>query len=206
MRLEVELSRLWDVSSGRKIVDLSVLTQKVQTAQNEEDLRIAIEQLIATRSAEVIPVLIRSLRCTNSAICDVIVEGLVSYGEQAVPVIIQNLDDHDYAARYQEIRALVQLAHPDSFDTFVWGLTEDFAPSVRRASAKGLGVLQDPRAIPVLLSVIADPDWAVRYAVVIGLEPFAQDPAVQKALVCAKEDTDRVVQLKATEILKKLGV
>jgi phycocyanobilin lyase subunit beta len=187
------------------LVDFSALTQKVETAQNEEELRVAIEQLIATRSSEVIPVLIRSLRCTNSAICDVIVEGLVSYGEPAVPVIIKNLDDHDYAARYQGIRALVQLAHPDSFDTFVWGLTEDFAPSVRRASAKGLGVLQDPRAIPVLLSMINDPDWAVRYAVVIALESFVQDPTVQQALVQAKEDSDRVVRLKATEILKKLG-
>jgi phycocyanobilin lyase subunit beta len=186
-------------------VDLSALTQKVQTAQNEEELRVAIEQLIATRSSEAIPVLIRSLRCTNSAICDLIVEGLVSYGEQAVPVIIQNLDDHDYAARYQEIRALVQLAHPDSFDTFVWGLTEDFAPSVRRASAKGLGVLRDPRAIPILLSAVEDSDWAVRYAVVIGLASFVQDPAVQQALIVAKEDTDRVVRLKAAEILKKSG-
>lgn len=186
-------------------MDLSELTQKIQTAPNEEELRVAIEQLIATRASEAIPVLIRSLRCTNSAICEVIVEGLVSYGEQAVPVIIQNLDDHDYAARYQEIRALVQLAHPDSFDTFVWGLTEDFAPSVRRASAKGLGVLQDPRAIPVLLSAIADSDWAVRYAVVIGLGAFVQDPAVQQALLRAQEDTDRVVRLKATEILRKSG-
>lgn len=186
-------------------MDLSVLTEKVQTAQNEEELRVAIEQLIATRSSEAIPLLIRSLRCTNSAICDVIVEGLVSYGDQAVPVIIQNLDDHDYAARYQGIRALVQLAHPDSFDTFVWGLTEDFAPSVRRASAKGLGILKDHRAIPVLLSVIADPDWAVRYAVVMGLESFVQDPAVQQALITAKEDADRVVRLKAAEILKKSG-
>jgi phycocyanobilin lyase subunit beta len=184
-------------------VDLSVLTEKVQIAQTEEELRVAIEQLIATRSSDAIPILIRSLRCTNSAICDLIVEGLVSYGDQAVPVIIQNLDDHDYAARYQGIRALVQLAHPDSFDTFVWGLTEDFAPSVRRASAKGLGVLQDHRAIPVLLSVISDPDWAVRYAVVIGLEPFVQDPAVQQALSKAQEDPDRVVRLKAAEILKK---
>ena len=61
----------------------------------------------------------------------------------------------------------------------------DFAPSVRRAAAKGLGTLHwhqlaqeqvreaQATALQALLQVSQDPDWAIRYAAVVGLQTLA---------------------------------
>jgi len=177
------------------------MIEQLEQAQTPQQLRVALENIIATRNPDYLPVLIRSLRCTDSAICDLIVAGLVSFGEAAVPVLLEQLDDHDYAARYQGLRALVELAHPSSFATFVRELGH-FAPSVRRAAAKGLGLLGDPRAIPVLITTLDDPDWALRYAVVHALAPFRREARVQTALQAATQDPERAVRLKAEELLK----
>ncbi|WP_218080333.1 HEAT repeat domain-containing protein [Anthocerotibacter panamensis] len=183
-------------------MDLSILVAQVEAARDRDELRAALEQLIAARSPEVIPVLVRALRCPDPGICEVIVQGLVSYGPIAVQPLIEHLDDYDYAARHQGIRALVQLADPASFDTFVRGLLEDFAPSVRRAAAGGLARLKDPRAIPILLRVAKDPDWALRYAVVLALASFLTYPEVQEALREAQQDPERIIQLKASQLLR----
>jgi phycocyanobilin lyase subunit beta len=61
----------------------------------------------------------------------------------------------------------------------------DFALSVRRAAARGLGTLNwddlsslqittaQGKAIDVLLSVSQDPEWVVRYAAISGLQELA---------------------------------
>jgi len=180
---------------------LSERALRIQEAPSREDFLAAIDELIAARTLEALLLLIKALRSTDSAVCDRIVAGIVDFGPMAVQPLITNLDDHDYAARYQSYRALVQLADPSCFETFVWGLREDFAPSVRRIAAKGLAVLQDLRGIPILLSVLKDSDWAVRYAVVLALETFIWAPEVQAALITMVDDKERIIQLKAREIL-----
>ncbi len=181
------------------------LTERIaqlQAAPDLEALRHAIDALVASQDPAALVPLMRALRCTDSGICDRIVAGLVKFGPVAVQPLIDHLDDHDYAARFQQFRALVQINDPASFDTLVWGLTKDFAPSVRRVAAKGLGQLADPRAIPVLLGVLSDKDWAVRYAALLALEVFRHDPDVRAGLSVVSQDPERIIRIKATALLR----
>jgi len=67
------------------------------------------------------------------------VEGLIHMGSSAVQ-LMEQLDEYNYGARAYSIRALAAIADPCALDVLVTAAT-DFAPSVRRAAAKGLGTL-----------------------------------------------------------------
>jgi phycocyanobilin lyase beta subunit len=87
----------------------------------------------------------------------------------------------------------------------------DFAPSVRRAAAKGLGKLQwhklatseaeiaINRALETLLFICEDTDWSIRYAAIVGLQALAKIGIVQ-ASIAAKfkliltNDTEKAVR------------
>ncbi|HEY9847581.1 MAG TPA: HEAT repeat domain-containing protein, partial [Candidatus Caenarcaniphilales bacterium] len=83
------------------------------------------------------------------------------------------------------IRALAAIADPRALEVLLTAAETDFAPSVRRAAAKGLGRLhwyQLPiaqvqaareRALKTLLLLAQDPDWSIRYAAVVGLHSLA---------------------------------
>jgi phycocyanobilin lyase beta subunit len=121
----------------------------------------------------------------NPGAAMVAIEGLIRLGEPAVLPLLEQLDDYNYGARAYSIRALAAIADPRALEVLATAAATDFAPSVRRAAAKGLGTLHwqqlaqeqvreaQATALQALLQVSQDPDWAIRYAAVVGLQTLA---------------------------------
>lgn len=161
------------------------MIQAVEQANSDLSLVKCVRELAAIHSEEAIPTLIAVLGYNNPGAAMAAVEGLIELGEAAVIPLVEQLDDYNYGARAYSIRALAAIADPRALDTLVTAAATDFAPSVRRAAAKGLGNLhwhqltpeqvQDAqaKALQTLLQVSQDTDWAIRYAAVVGLQSLA---------------------------------
>jgi phycocyanobilin lyase beta subunit len=161
------------------------IIQAVEQANSDLSLVEFVRELAAIHSEEAIPTLIAVLGYNNPGAAMAAVEGLIELGEAAVIPLVEQLDDYNYGARAYSIRALAAIADPRALDTLVTAAATDFAPSVRRAAAKGLGNLhwhqltpeqvQDAqaKALQTLLQVSQDSDWAIRYAAVVGLQSLA---------------------------------
>ncbi len=161
------------------------LIQAVEQADSEERLVESVRELAALHSEEAISTLIAALGYNNPGAAGAAIEGLIGIGEAAVMPLLEQLDDYNYGARAYSIRALAAIADPRALDVLVTAAATDFAPSVRRAAAKGLGNLhwhQLPseqvkdalfKALDTLLQVSQDADWAIRYAAVVGLQALA---------------------------------
>lgn len=161
------------------------LIQSVEQADSAERLVESVRALVACHSDAAIPTLIAVFGYNNPGAAMVAIEGLIRLGEPAVLPLLEQLDDYNYGARAYSIRALAAIADPRALDVLATAAVTDFAPSVRRAAAKGLGTLhwhQLPQeqvreaqatALQALLQVSQDPDWAIRYAAVVGLQTLA---------------------------------
>lgn len=158
------------------------LIQAVEQADSAERLVESVRTLAACQSEAAISTLITVLGYNNPEAALIAVDGLVSMGQSAVMPLIEQLDDYNYGARAYSIRALAAIADPRALDVLVTAAATDFAPSVRRAAAKGLGNLHwhhlpseqvleaQTKALHTLLQVSQDEDWAIRYAAVVGLQ------------------------------------
>jgi len=161
------------------------LIQAVEQANSDERLVESVRALVACHSEDAIPTLIAVLGYNNPGAALVAVEGLIAMGEPAVMPLLEQLDDYNYGARAYSIRALAAIADPRALDVLVTAAATDFAPSVRRAAAKGLGNLHwhkltpeqitdaQAKALQTLLQVAEDSEWAIRYAAVVGLQGLA---------------------------------
>lgn len=161
------------------------LIQAVEQANSDERLVESVRTLVACHSEDTIPTLIAVLGYNNPGAALVAVEGLIGMGEPAVMPLLEQLDDYNYGARAYSIRALAAIADPRALDVLVTAAATDFAPSVRRAAAKGLGNLHwykltpeqiteaQAKALQTLLQVAEDSEWAIRYAAVVGLQGLA---------------------------------
>ena len=161
------------------------LIQAVEQANSDDSLIESVRALVANHSQEAIPTLIAVFGYNNPGAAVVAIEGLIEFGEPAVMPLLEQLDDYNYGARAYSIRALATIADPRALDVLVAAAATDFAPSVRRAAAKGLGNLNwhklTPEQVPdaqknalhTLLEVSQDADWAIRYAAVVGLQSLA---------------------------------
>lgn len=161
------------------------LIRAVEQADSPVHLITAVRNLAAVVDAAGIPTLIAVLGYNNPAAALAAVAGLIQLGELAVQPLMEHLDEYDYGARAYSIRALAAIAAPRALDVLITSATIDFAPSVRRAAAKGLGTLHwhqlgdelrsaaQARAFETLLLVSEDADWSIRYAAVVGLEALA---------------------------------
>jgi phycocyanobilin lyase beta subunit len=161
------------------------LIQAVEQANSDERLVESVRALVACHSEDAIPTLIAVLGYNNPGAALVAVEGLIGMGEPAVMPLLEQLDDYNYGARAYSIRALAAIADPRALDVLVTAAATDFAPSVRRAAAKGLGNLHwhkltpeqitdaQAKALQTLLQVAEDSEWAIRYAAVVGLQGLA---------------------------------
>ena len=130
--------------------------------------------------------MIAALGYNNPGAAVAAVDGLVQLGEPAVKPLLQLIDDHNYTARAWAIRALAGIGDPRGLDTLLDAAKNDFALSVRRAAARGLGTVKweemaseklvsaQESALEALLIVCQDPEWVVRYAAVTGLENLAK--------------------------------
>ncbi|NEQ20918.1 MAG: HEAT repeat domain-containing protein [Microcoleus sp. SIO2G3] len=161
------------------------LIQAVEQANSAEGLVESVRALVAANSQEAIATLIAVLGYNNPEAAVIAVEGLIGFGEAAVMPLLTQLDEYNYGARAYSIRALATIGDPRALDVLVTAAATDFAPSVRRAAAKGLGHLQwhqlppeqvkdaEAIALKTLLDVSQDADWANRYAAIVGLQALA---------------------------------
>ena len=162
------------------------LIRAVEEADSSSKLLDAVEDLSAACLPEGIPILIAALGYNNPGAAVAAVDGLVQLGEPAVKPLLQLIDDHNYTARAWAIRALAGIGDPRGLDTLLEAAKDDFALSVRRAAARGLGTVRweempsekllaaQIEALEALLIVCQDPEWVVRYAAVTGLENLAK--------------------------------
>ena len=158
------------------------LIQAVEQADSPERLVTAVRALVASQDDANIPTLIKALGYNNPAAAVLAVDGLVAWGQRAIAPILEQLDDYNYGARAYSFRALSAIADPQALDALLSAAATDFAPSVRRAAAKGLGQLRWSRLSPeersasqtqtfqVLESLLQDSDWSIRYAAIVGLQ------------------------------------
>ena len=165
---------------------LSNLIQAVDAADSSDLLLDAVEALADACLEGAIPTLIAVLSYNNPGAAVAAVDGLIQLGEPTVSAIMQELDQHNYTARAWAIRALAGIGDPRGLVTLLDAVTTDFSLSVRRAAARGLGMMkwrwfpdnlleiaQEEVLNTLLFVALQDEEWVVRYATVVGLEAFA---------------------------------
>ncbi len=165
---------------------LSSLIQAVEVADSSNSLLEAVQNLATAQLEGSIPTLIAALSYNNPGAAVAAVDGLIQLGEAAVPPLLEQLDLHNYTARAWAIRALAGIGDPRGLITLLGVATADFAMSVRRAAAKGLGLMKwhwfpdnlleiaQAEALEALLFVAQqDEEWVVRYSAVSGLQSLA---------------------------------
>lgn len=165
---------------------LSRLIQAVNDADSSDLLLDAVENLADAQAPEAIPTLIETLSFNNPGAAVAAVEGLILLDTASVQPLMKLLDLNNYTARAWAIRALAGIGDPRGFYTLLDAATTDFALSVRRAAARGLGLMQwqwfpeallamaQQQALAALLKTAAhDEEWVVRYAAIVGLQALA---------------------------------
>ena len=167
---------------------LKELIQAVEQASEPAQLVAAVEALVAVKDKSAISTLIAVLGYNNPTAATSAVTGLIELGTDSVQPLMEQLDQYNYGARAYSIRALAAIADPRVLELFIQSAATDFAPSVRRSAAKGLGTLQwdqlNPeqvypacqQAMQTLLSITSDDDWSIRYAAIVGLQALAKIP------------------------------
>lgn len=187
------------------------LIHAVALADTPAQMVSAVQNLAATKDIAAIPTLIAVFGYNNPAAAAVAVTALTEMGEIAVPQLISQIDDYNYGARAYSIRTLAAIANPRALDVLISAATTDFAPSVRRAAAKGLGNLHwhqldfpeshtaPKRALETLLFISQDSDWSIRYAAVVGLQALVQNTDLQQPIFARLEqmlanDTEKAVR------------
>lgn len=161
------------------------LIRAVEEADSALKLLKAVQELAKIASEEAIPTLIKVLGYNNPGAAVAAVDGLIQLGEPAVIPLLEQLDGYNYGARAWAIRALSCIGDPRGLDILLESAGSDFALSVRRAAARGLGNIQWEKMPPeqitdaqfktltILEKSSADPEWIVRYAAIVGLQGLA---------------------------------
>jgi phycocyanobilin lyase subunit beta len=173
---------------------LQPLLNAIEEAANAIELADAVKALAEQAIPETAPNLIRALNYNNPGAAVAAVDGLITIGEPAVQPLLELLDDYNYGARAWALRALSGIGDPRSLTLLLETAKNDFALSVRRAAAKGLGSIHWEQMSPesvapaqadcteVLLGLCDDPEWVVRYAAISALESLGQLPDLQPTL------------------------
>ncbi|TVQ14092.1 MAG: HEAT repeat domain-containing protein [Leptolyngbya sp. DLM2.Bin27] len=201
------------------------LIQAVEAADSKGAMVVAVNHLAATRDVAAIPTLITVLGYNNPGAAVAAVNGLAALGSAAVPALLEQIDGYNYGARAWAIRAVALIGDPRALPVLLDTAKGDFALSVRRAAARGLGnivwsLLPPDQAatgqqevLAVLTTATQDPEWVVRYAAVAGLHSLATtlvDSAQQTPLILAclqqtlQQDATPVVQARARLALDAL--
>jgi phycocyanobilin lyase beta subunit len=158
---------------------LSSAIRELDRARTTPDLIQATRSLSTLKDLKAAPKLIEVLSFNNPAVGAVAMGGLIALGPDVVPILLRNLNAHDYGARAWAIRALAELKDPRGTDVLIQALQQDIAPSVRRAAAKGLAAISGAsihspdraeHCLQALIDAGEDGEWVVRYAVAYGLE------------------------------------
>ena len=187
------------------------LIRAITVADTPSQMVTAVKNLAATKDPAAIPTLIAVFGYNNPEAAIVAAAALTQLGEIAVPQLLDQIDDYNYGARAYSIRTLEAIADPRALSVLIDTALTDFAPSVRRAAAKGLGNLQWEkldisesqiainRALETLLLICEDTDWSIRYAAIVGLQALAkvaimQAPIFAKFQLMLTKDTEKAVR------------
>ena len=161
------------------------LIQAVEDADSADGLLSAVEALADACDPEAIPTLITVLGYNNPGAAVAAVDGLIALGEVAIPSLLELIDTYNYGARAWAVRACAGIGDPRTLDLLLTSASSDFSQSVRRAAARGLGIIRweklspqeaniaQNQALETLLLVCQDGEWIVRYAAVVGLQELA---------------------------------
>jgi phycocyanobilin lyase subunit beta len=164
---------------------LKILLSAIAEAASSTQMIEAVEKLAEARLEAAVPNLITVLGYNNPGAAVAAVEGLIAIGKPAVKPLLELLDGYNYGARAWALRALAGIGDPLALDLLLDAAKNDFALSVRRAAARGLGTIHwdelaveliestQAKAIEVLLAVSQDHEWVVRYAAITGLQELA---------------------------------
>lgn len=164
---------------------LEILLRDIADADSATRMVEAVERLSQARLESAIPQLITVLGYNNPGAAVAAVEGLIQLGKPAVKPLLELLDGYNYGARAWALRALAGIGDPQALDLLLDAAQNDFALSVRRAAARGLGTLHwdelspeaiaptQARVIEALIAVSQDHEWIVRYAAITGLQELA---------------------------------
>ncbi len=168
------------------LTNTEILIEAVNKADSADGLLEAVEDLAAVKAVEAIPTLVEVLGYNNPGAAVAAVDGLIEIGEPVVPYLLANLDDYNYGARAWALRVFAGVGDPLALDLLLKAATADFSQSVRRAAARGLGIIRWSKLAPekllpaqkevlqALLLTSEDGEWVVRYAAVVGLESLAK--------------------------------
>lgn len=168
------------------MTDTVKLIEAVDKADSANKLLIAVVNLAKTRSEAAIPTLIQVLGFNNPGAAVAAVEGLIKIGDVAVPYLLDSLDDYNYGARAWSIRAFAGIGNPLALDLLLKAAVTDFSQSVRRAAARGLGIIKwhklpdekvlsaQKSAFKTLLMAVEDGEWVVRYAAIVSLQSLGK--------------------------------
>nr|WP_263975500.1 HEAT repeat domain-containing protein [Leptolyngbya sp. 7M] len=182
---------------------LKTLIAAVDAADSSARLLEAVQDLANAADVGAVPTLIAALSYNNPGAAVAAVDGLIKIGEPAVPALLDQLDRHNYTARAWAIRALAGIGDPRGLTTLLGAATADFAMSVRRAAARGLGTLKWPQfpadelemaqaeALDALLFVCDDEEWVVRYAAVTNNLVFRYDDRRTRPSSCDADTPGR---------------
>jgi HEAT repeat protein len=111
-------------------------------------------------------------------------------GRDAVPRLIEGLDDPDAEYRERCLHALMDFKDPRSVEP-ICDLLADRDPAIRRGAAAMLGWIGDTRAVAPLIEALADRDDEVQLAAIDALRQlrgFAARPALRRLV--ADHDAD----------------
>jgi phycocyanobilin lyase subunit beta len=148
----------------------------IDEASSATALTDAVKALAQSGLPEATTPLIKALGYNNPGAAVAAVDGLIQIGDAAVIPLLELLDNFNYGARAWAIRALAGIGNPTGLEVLLEAAKDDFALSVRRAAARGLGSIHwdglsierqvddQSKCLDVLLVCAHDPEWVVRYA------------------------------------------
>jgi phycocyanobilin lyase subunit beta len=197
---------------------VKALLQSIEAAENATKLADAVKALAEEAIPETAPELIRALNYNNPGAAVAAVDGLIAIGEPAVAPLLELLDNYNYGARAWALRALSGIGDPRSLSLLLDTAENDFALSVRRAAAKGLGGIHwekmdsaevaaaQGKCAKVLLGLCDDPEWVVRYSAISGLESLGQAAGQIKGQLqqVIEQDVEIAVQARARLALGRI--
>ncbi|MFH0966996.1 MAG: HEAT repeat domain-containing protein [Methanobacteriota archaeon] len=129
---------------------------------------------------------------------------IVQYGKEAVPLLIDQLQDEDWKVRYRAIEALGKIQSVDAVPELILTCSDE-KDHVRYMAAKALGLIQSQKAVPILIQLLHDKHPYTRG---ISSEALAaiQDPRGKKPLEMALiEEKDPVVKERISKSLISLN-
>ena len=144
-----------------------------------------------------IPALVAALGDRDIEVAKYAARSLIKFGKEATDPLLKALEDPSEQTRHYAVRALGEIQDPRSADTLLalagrvdrgvhlWALgrlgdrrgfetvaaaVADQDRTVRLTAIQALNDLGDARAVPVLTTALADPEWMIREWAARGLE------------------------------------